>query len=385
MMNRNRIILAFAAALIWFAMYAYVPTLPAYAQRLGADAAAIGIISGAYGFLQIGLRIPLGILSDRAQKDKMLLIIGFAVLSLSGVLFLLLRSVPGVVIARTTAGGAAAWWVIITASFANCYSSDEQIKAQGTLSAFANGGKVIASAACAFAAQWFGYFATFAVSVLGALTGLGLMFSLRRPPDRTAAPAPLRDQFALFANRELLAFSLLSILSQAHCFALPTTFTAVIAENLGASSMELGFLVVVYFIAVSVSSVFVGSKAYVKLGGRLVLALAFVIGAVSCIPVFYRTMTGVWVMQLLAGITYGVTQAQLAGFVIQCVPDNQRGMATGIFQSLFAIGIFLGPILAGTVVEAASIDAAYWAYVGICALAAVLTPVLVPRRYSAMR
>lgn len=384
-MNRNRIILAFAGALIWFAMYAYVPTLPAYAQTLGADAAAIGIISGAYGFLQIGLRIPLGIVSDKAQKDKLLLVIGFAVLSLSGILFLMLRSVPGVIIARATAGGAAAWWVIITASYANCYSSDEQIKAQGTLSAFANGGKVVASVACAFAAQLFGYLSTFLVSLAGAVMGLVLMFSLKKPPARRHAPVPLRDQFALFANKELLAFSVLSILSQAHCFALPTTFTSVIAEDLGATNLELGLLITVYFVAVSTSSVFVGSKSYVKLGGIQVLAFAFVIGAVSSVPLFYRTMTGVWIMQILAGITYGITQAQLAGFVIRCVPDNQRGMATGIFQSLFAVGIFLGPILAGAVVENGSMDAAYWTYVGICTGAAVLTPLIVPRRYGAMR
>lgn len=384
-MQRNRIVLAFAAALIWFAMYAYVPTLPAYAETLGADAAAIGLISGAYGILQIGLRIPLGVLSDRARKDKLLLIVGFGILSVSGVMFLTLHSVPGVIAARTTAGGAAAWWVIITASFANCYDNEHQIKAQGVLSAFANGGKVVASAACAFAAQWFGYLATFAVSLTGALVGFGLMFTLKKPEAKQIEPASLKEQFALFGNRDLLAFSVLSILSQAHCFALPTTFTAVAAQNLGASSMELGFLVVLYFVAVSGSSMFVGSKPYAKMGGVSVLAGSFLIGAVSCVPLFYRTMTGIWIMQVLAGITYGITQAQLAGFVIRCVPDNQRGMATGIFQSLFAIGIFLGPILAGSVAEAVSLDAAYWTYVGVCVLAAVLTPVLVPKRYSAMR
>lgn len=383
-MHRNKLILAFAGALIWFAMYAYVPTLPAYAETLGADAAAIGIVSGAYGVLQIGLRIPLGVLSDRVRKDKLLLIIGFGVLAVSGVMFLLLRSVPGIIAARTTAGGAAAWWVIITTSYANCFDDKHQVKAQGVLSAFANGGKVVASAACAFAAQWFGYLSTFAVSLCGALTGLGLMFGLQKPASVSAVPAPIKEQFKLFANKDLLAFSVLSILSQAHCFALPTTFTAVVAQNLGASSMELGFLVVVYFIAVSASSMFVGSRPYVKMGGIKVLIAAFLVGAVSCVPLFYRSMSGVWIMQILAGITYGITQAQLAGFVICCVPGNQRGMATGIFQSLFAIGIFLGPILAGSIAEAVSLDAAYWSYVGISIAAAALTPLLVPRRYSAM-
>lgn len=383
-MKRNGTILAFSAALIWFAMYAYVPTLPAYAQTLGADAALIGIIGGVYGVLQIALRIPLGILSDRLRRDRFLLIVGFAILSVSGVMFLVGSSIEWVIAARTVAGGAAAWWVIITAAYAGCFREDQQVRAQGVLSAFANGGKVIAAVACAFAAQWFGYIATFAVSLVGALVGFFLMFGLRKTEEPVTAPVSLRDQMSLFANRDLMAFSILATLSQMHCFALPTTFTAVVAEELGADSMELGFIVVVYFLAVSLSSTFVGSKVYAKMGGKAVLVCAFLIGAVSCIPLFYRSMAGVWVMQVLAGTTYGITQAQLAGYVVRCVPANQRGMATGIFQSIFAVGIFLGPVVAGAVTESISSDAAYWTYTGICVLAAALCPMLVPKRYNKM-
>lgn len=383
-MRRNRIVLAFAGALIWFAMYSYVPTLPAYAETLGADAQAIGIISGVYGILQMALRTPLGIVTDRVRRDKILLITGFGVLALSGLLFVMDRTVEGVILARTTAGGAAAWWVVITAAYANCFEENRQVKAQGILQAFANGGKVAAAAACAVAAQFFGYMSTFWLSFAGGAAGFVLMFTLKTPPAASEKPASLREQLSLFKNRDIIAFSVLAILSQMQCFALPTTFAAVAAQELGADSFGLGVLVVIYFIAVSASSAFVGSKGYRKMGGRLVLALSFLCGAAASVPFLSRSMPGIWISQVLAGVMYGVTQAQLAGFVIRCAGANQRAMASGIYQTIFSIGIFGGPVVAGALAQNSSMDAAWWFFAAECLLAAVLCPVLVPRRYSKM-
>lgn len=384
MKKRNSVIIAWSAALIWFAMYAYVPTLPAYAASIGADAAVIGIISGVYGLLQIVLRVPLGFISDRLGRDRLLLITGFAILCVSCIMFLAGKTVAWVVAARTTAGAAAAWWVIISASYARYQPHDRQVKGQGVLSAAANMGKMIAAAGCAFAAQLFGYEATFLVALCGAAAGLVLMFFLRRPEAEPIGEHTLKEQLALFRNRDLLAFSLLSLLSQMQCFAIPTTFAAVAAEHAGADSLTLGFLVVVFFVAVSVSSFFVGGKTYRKMGGIRVLAISFLIGAAGCIPQLYSSVGWIFAMQVLSGISYGIVQAELAGFVLQCVPPQHRGAATGIFQSLFAIGIFFGPVAAGMLLEYASFDAAYWTYAGICAGAAILCPVLIPKRYDVL-
>ncbi|MEF9863963.1 MAG: MFS transporter, partial [Christensenellaceae bacterium] len=143
-MKRNILVLNLAAAFIWMSMYSYVPTLPSYAMTLGANAVMIGVIGGAYGIMQIFLRIPLGILSDKTGKDKLILTIGFVILTISAFMFVFLKSPIWIVIARGVAGAAAAWWVIISASYAKYNSEENQIKAQGVLSASANIGKFVA-------------------------------------------------------------------------------------------------------------------------------------------------------------------------------------------------------------------------------------------------
>ena len=54
--------------LYWGALYVYSPILSVYAQSLGASFTTIGMVVGAYGFVQMLLRIPLGIWSDRLGR-----------------------------------------------------------------------------------------------------------------------------------------------------------------------------------------------------------------------------------------------------------------------------------------------------------------------------
>jgi len=59
-------------------LYAYVPILSPYAESLGASYKMVGMIIGSYGFTQMLLRIPLGIISDKMGNRKLFIISGIA-------------------------------------------------------------------------------------------------------------------------------------------------------------------------------------------------------------------------------------------------------------------------------------------------------------------
>ncbi len=385
-MKRNIVVLNLIAAFFWMSMYAYVPTLPSYAISLGATAAVVGAIGGAYGVMQILLRIPLGIVLDKTGKDKLLLLVGFAILALSAVMFIFAPDNFWVMVARGVAGASAAWWVLISASYAKFNDESMQVKAQGVLNASSNMGKVIAALLGGLTAQAFGLHAPFYVALAAAVIGIVCILFFKKPTKAlTIAPPSGRELLALLKNKNLLIFSGLAVFSQLLCFALPSYFTSVVAENLGADSSQLGLLVVVFFLLTSVSSLFVGTKLYRKIGGIKCVALAFVIGAISALPMFYHMDLGViFIMQGLSGICYGITCGALAGFVIKAVQPSQRSTATGMLQSIFAIGIFLGPVIVGNVIEAVSFDAAFWVIFALTVLAAAMSLSLIPREYDKM-
>ena len=66
-------------------MYTYPSFLSGYVQNvLGAGSVLVGMIVGSYGFVQMLLRIPLGICSDRVKKRRVFVQEGFLATILSG-------------------------------------------------------------------------------------------------------------------------------------------------------------------------------------------------------------------------------------------------------------------------------------------------------------
>ena len=385
-MKRNIILINLSGALLWMGMYTYVPTMPAYAASIGASVVMIGILAGVYGLLQTLLRIPLGIISDKINKDRLLLLVGFAVLIAANLLFVLQDDDIGLMIlARSIAGAAAAWWVVICAAYTKYHSEDEQVKAQGVLSASASAGKMVAAVLCAIVAQFFGYKATFISALAVAVLGFVLMTGIKEQKNiKPHEPVRFKEQMALFKNKELMIFCVLGMVSQLVCFGVCTTFTPVAAEALNADSFTLGMLLTVYFAAVTLGSLIPSSGFYRRFGGIAALVLGTLLQLVSAVPLFYHVnIPLIFLMQALSGVGYGVYQSVLSGFVVRSVAPAQRGMATGIFQSIYGLGILFGPMITGFIAGAAGLDAGYWVMAAIAA-ASVFICLAIPKKYVAM-
>lgn len=389
-MRKNIIIMNILVAFFWMTMYSYVPNLPVYSQSLGADAVALGVIGGVYGVAQIILRIPIGVISDRTGKNKLMLIVGCSVLALSCVILITAGDTNMIVLGRLVAGAAAAWWVVLSASYADYHSDENQVRAQGILSASSSGGKVVAAIAGGLIAQLFGIHAIFIFAFILAAVCIILSSRLTDLPKKPQAKS-FRDLIPLLKNKDLIILSVIGILPQLICFAAPTYFTAIAADNLGSTSFEIGMLNMVFFLATGLISLFVGSAFYRKVGGIHAMAIAFLIGAVSCIPAFYHiNIQMIFLMQIVAGVSYGITSAATAGLVIRCVSPEQRGAATGVYQSVYGIGIFLGPVLVGNITKAVSggaanwSDAAYWVLAAISVATAIGCWLLIPKKYARM-
>src|SRR5665647_3789323 len=93
--------------LYWFSLYTYVPTLSPYIKSVGASYKLVGIIIGSYGFTQMLLRIPLGILSDKLKIRKPFISAGVFLGMLSSLGMFLFHEPGWVLFFRSMAGVAA--------------------------------------------------------------------------------------------------------------------------------------------------------------------------------------------------------------------------------------------------------------------------------------
>jgi len=383
-MRKNIILMNLLVAFFWMTMYSYVPNLPEYSRSLGANAVVLGIIGGVYGIAQIILRIPIGFISDKTGKNKLILQIGMSVLAASCIVLIFADNTNMIILGRLIAGAAAAWWVVLSATYADYHHDDLQVKAQGTLSANSSWGKVAATAAGGIIVQLLGARSVFVFAFC--LAGICLVFASQlKDLPKVQKSYSIKDVLSLFGNRDLIIFSIFGIILQFLCFAAPTLFTMVAAEDLGASSFELGMLTTIFFLTTGATSLFVGKMIYKKIGGINMLVIAFLIGAFSLIPVFYHiNVPVIFIMQALSGAGYGITTSAIAGLVIRAVRPEQRGSATGIFQSAYGVGLFVGPVAVGAIVNASSFDVSYWFMAALSVLSALLCRLLIPKKYAAM-
>ena len=94
------------AFFFWFSQYAYASYINPVLLESGASATFMGFVGGMYGFVQLALRIPVGIAADRYNKQKFFVVLG-CVLSLIAALGMMISTAPVSVLVFRTIGGVA--------------------------------------------------------------------------------------------------------------------------------------------------------------------------------------------------------------------------------------------------------------------------------------
>jgi len=61
----------------------------------------------------------------------------------------------------------------------------------------------------------------------------------------------------------------------------------------------------------------------------------------------------------------------LMGLAIKTVPEEKRATAMGFFQSIYALGMFGGPVFAGFAAEFWGLPGAFWAATAVTAIGAL--------------
>ena len=145
----------------WGALYVYSPILSVYAESLGATFTLIGIVVGTYGLVQMVLRIPLGVLSDRWGRRLPFLYAGHFFNFVGCLGLALAPTATYLAVFRGVLGISAATWVAFTVLYASYFPADETPKAMGIMSAINGVSLIVVNLAGGQIAESWGMVATF--------------------------------------------------------------------------------------------------------------------------------------------------------------------------------------------------------------------------------
>lgn len=342
----------FCTLLFWGAVYIYMPILAPYAKMVSGSLQSAGLVMGAYGLSQLILRIPLGVWSDRWRRRKPFILLGFIFDGLAALGLLVSTGTVMLFFSVLTAGIAASMWVPFTVLFSSYFPAGQIVYSMSLILFFTRLSQIISNYTGAAMAEVWGWGAAFIGGMV--LSLVGVLMATRLAEHRPGKSSAVSFQQLSFAcrNRTLLLASMICTLFQFANFSINYGFTPIFAQGIGASKADLGILFLCHMVPNSMTTLLSGTHIRSRFSERSILLAGFLLvsGAILFIP-FMNRLSSLYIIQAITGIGGGLVFPLLMGLAIQSIPREQQATAMGFFQSLYAAGMSLGPIISGAIAQ----------------------------------
>ncbi|MFC4775306.1 MFS transporter [Paenibacillus sp. GCM10023252] len=358
-----RVVFMIVTIMYWISMYIYVPVLSPYLSDRGMSLQLIGIILGSYGFVQMLVRFPVGLSSDRWGRRKPFLVIGLLCGGLSCVLFTIPGSWVWPLAGRIVAGVCASTWVVFTVMYAGFYAEGDTTRAMGNISVMTVTGQLIGMGLSGWLVHSYGTKEMFLVGAVVGLLGLLLALTLREPDRRDAGRVPmsLSKLKEVVRTKTLLQVSVLSLLAHGILFITMFGFTPLKAEQLGASALQLTLIVFSFMVPHALASFITAARVAPRLGHWRTVLVGFLLSGGCTIAIAYSpSLEWLMVTQAVNGFAQGMTIPLLLGLSIRDVALPARATAMGLYQSVYSIGMFAGPFAAGWLNDNLGLNSGFW-------------------------
>jgi MFS transporter, DHA1 family, multidrug resistance protein len=340
--------------LYWASLYFYVPTLPVYTELKTESLALVGTVLAMYGLWQAVLRLPLGIAADWLGRRKPFILTGLIFSAAGALIMANATSTEGMIIGRAVTGLAAASWVPLVVVYTGLFPPAEAVRAAAVLTLVNSASRMFATALNGTLNTLGGYPLAFFVGAGVALLAAVVLLLVREPSRAINTPS-MRGIGRLVTRRDVLLPSLLSAVAQYATWATVFGFIPILARQYGASDVLQGILVSMNIGVVALGNVLT-TAVIQRVGKSKLLHLSFIILAAGILSAAAgRSLFFVVVAQFLIGLSTGINYPILMGMSIEHVAEPQRATAMGVYQSVYAVGMFTGPWLSGLLADALGI------------------------------
>ncbi|MBO9604359.1 MAG: MFS transporter [Paenibacillaceae bacterium] len=360
--RRRFAIYSFVTVLYWVTLYIYVPILSPYMEAKGIGYTLAGIVLGSYGLVQIFVRLPIGVWSDRLRVRRPFVVLGLASGAVSCLLFAAGAHWGWTLAARAVGGFSASCWVAYTVLFASYYDKNDTTRAMGHISTLTVVGQLIGMGLSGWIAGVWGWTATFwtglAIGTFGAICAFAVYEPREGVEREPIRPSELK---AVMRLPILLKASLLSILGHSVLFITMFGFTPLQAVKLGATPGQLSLLVFAFMIPHAAAASVTSRWIVPRIGVWGSVITGFALSAVCTLAIsLMPTFGGLAATQIVNGFAQGMHLPLLLGLAIRHVEPRLRATAMGFYQAVYAIGMFAGPFVAGIISKAAGLAGGFY-------------------------
>jgi MFS family permease len=345
---------AAAAFLYWASLYLYIPTLPTYVQIRSDSLALVGVVLSMYGLWQAIIRLPLGIAADWLGRRKPFIVGGLVLAGLGAWIMGTAEGTSGLAVGRAITGLAAGTWVPLIVIFSTLFPPDEAVRASTILTLVGSLGRLLATSVTGSLNELGGYSLAFYLAAAASALAVLFVLPIREKPHRPQRPSTAGIG-GLITRRDVLLPSLLTAITQYANHAVSFGFIPILARKLGATDITQSMLVSTN-IGVTILGNLVATAIVGRIGARRLVYTSFVLLSAGIgTAALASSLPLLFVSQFCIGLSMGVSYPVLMGMSIRYVGDAERTTAMGLFQSVYAIGMFGGPWVSGWLADAIGI------------------------------
>lgn len=350
-----------------------LPILPVFlTTELGATFAFVGLIEGIADGAKEIFRVPSGIISDRLQKRKVLVSIGYTVSALTKPL-IALSSMAGQVLGLRFLDrvGKGLRDAPRDALIGDSVTKDERGKSFGFHRALDNLGAIAGALLTIALISLLGFSnrQVFVFAGIGGLVSVLLIFIFvkERAKPRRAKPRPLITTLKLPARYWLFVLAVF-------IFSLGQFGSAFLVLRSNTLGLMIGLLPVIFIIMNLTNSLLATPIGILsdKIGRRVPLALGWIVFALSSLGLaLTQQLWAFWFMVVGYGLFLAFTDGIARAYVTDLVDRVHRATAFGFLGLAVGIGILLANLLVGYLLDSSSALVAF-GYPVITSLIAIL-------------
>ena len=363
-----RRLLEIAIVFFWASEYCHAPYFTPYLHSLEIGSTLIGMIISCYGFTQMLVRIPLGIVTDTTGAYKKIITIGLFCTTTSSLGLFLTTNIVGIFLFRMLAGVAASTWIATTVVYMAMFTESESVRASARLNALNNGGKLLAFVLGGAAATLLNYRVTLFMSFAVGLIGLIVMPFVTVPSIRRT-PLSFSRLAAVFTDKSILIPSLLMAVQQMILHSTVFSFTSNLAESKGAAAWMLSLLSAVFTLVQILSAKVIADKKFQSIDRRAAILFGFVLQFMYL--AILALAPNAWVIligQVICAFGGAILASLLLAECVKHVSQGERSTVVGVYQAVYGLGMTLGPTLFGRWLDSGSSTHACFMLLGVCAV-----------------
>lgn len=342
--------------LFWFAQYVYVPFQTPYLIGMQVSSSMVGIIIGIYGFSQMALRMPIGIMADKNGHHKFFIIVGVASSALASIFRIFLSPEIGFFIGNILSGLASAMWISFMVLYASYFTKENLQKAMGLIIAANNIGVLGGFVISTLLYNYLGMNFLCLLSVCSGVPAILLSFLIKETRSE-ATTLKVSSLIKVYVDKRLIFFALIALVQQGILMATCMSFTTQVAHELNATSIQIGLLSIVYIVSAVIFSYFSASVFAQRYSSKFWIATIMFCLAIYCFIVPNVQSPNLLILaQILAGMSTGIIFSFATSEAMKNVPVEKRSTAMGYYQAIYAVGMTVVPMFSGIISESYGLD-----------------------------